>query len=300
MIPSSWDTFPNDLEPIARRIGPFPHRPFLEAAWHHRGDPNGDLHIEASSTGAAAVVASNGLVSFAGQPNLTDYHAPVGPDGAHALVAALQRFPDMSFSLDSLPADAAKPIVEALAVAGIETLLSEHESAAVLTLPSTHDDWLGSLGKKQRHEVRRKHRRFEAEFGTIEIERHSDDAIDQFCAMHRLSPGEKGNFMTGAMQSFFVELLATAGASIHLLLCDGVARAAAFGFETDDAYYYYNSAYDPAAAMASPGIVLLSTMIETEIERGATVLDFLKGDEPYKFRLGATSRPLYVIEGRTP
>ncbi len=273
--------------------------PFLEAVWRHRDDPNAVLHIEASPTGAAAVVASSGLVSFAGQSNLTDYHAPVGPDGSEALVAALQRFPDMPFSLDSLPAEATRPVVEALAVVGIETTLSEHESAAVLTLPSTYEGWLGSLAKKQRHEVRRKRRRFEAEFGAIEIERHGDDAIDQFCAMHRLSPGEKGSFMTEAMQSLFTELLSTSGASIHLLVCDGIARAAAFGFETEDAYHYYNSAYDSAAAMASPGIVLLSTLIETQIQRGAAVLDFLKGDEPYKVRLGAERRPLYVIEGRT-
>jgi len=297
---SSWDAFPRNLEPTAERMGPFPKRPFLEAVWRHRSDPNANLHVETSPAGAVAVTTSNGLVSFAGQPNLTDYHAPVGPDGAETLVTVLQRFSNMPFGLDSLPAEAAQPIVEALALAGVEASLREHESAAVLTLPSTYEDWLGSLAKKERHEVRRKHRRFEAEFGAIEIERHGGDAIDRFCAMHRLSPGEKGSFMTDAMKSFFAELVSTAGACIHLLLCDGVARAAAFGFETDDAYFYYNSAYDPAAALASPGIVLLSTMIEAEIERGAAVLDFLKGDEPYKIRLGAEPRSLYVIEGRTP
>ena len=51
--------------------------------------------------------------------------------------------------------------------------------------------------------------------------------------------------------------------------------------------------------MASPGVVLFSAMIETEIERGAAVFDFLKGDEQYKFRHGAQPRQLYVIEGRT-
>jgi CelD/BcsL family acetyltransferase involved in cellulose biosynthesis len=295
-----WETFPTDLEPLAPRLGPFPQRPFLEALWHHRSNENSELHLEASPTGACGVVASEGQVTFAGQSNLADYHAPVGPDGANAVVAALERFGGMPFSLDSLPIEAVTPIVEALATVGIETTTSHHEIAAVLSLPSNYEDWLASIGKKQRHEVRRKRRRFEAEFGAIEIERHAKDAIAVFCQMHRLSAGEKGQFMTVPMEAYFAELLESGGATIHLLLCDGIARAAAFGFETDDGYFYYNSAYDPAAALASPGVVLFSAMIETEIERGAQIFDFLKGDERYKFRHGAEPRQLYVIEGRTP
>lgn len=300
MTPSrTWEAFPEDLEATAPRVGPFPHRPFLEALWHHRAGSAAELHIETSPTGACALVESDGYVSFAGQTNLTDYHAPLGPDGPLAVVAGLERFPGTPFRLDSLPAEAATPIVEALEAAGVRATTSDHEIAAVLSLPTSYEDWLAALGKKQRHEVRRKRRKFEAEFGAIEIERHTGDAIDAFCQMHRLSAGDKGEFMTAPMEAYFAELLESAGASIHLLLCEGVARAAAFGFETPDGYYYYNSAYDPAAAMASPGVVLFSAMIETEIERGALVFDFLKGDEQYKFRHGAEPRQLYVVEGRT-
>lgn len=295
-----WNTFPQDLEPIAKNVGPFPQKAFLEALWNHRADQNAELHIDASPSGAAAVVASEGLLTFAGRSDLTDYHAPVGRDGPDALVRALGHFREMPFRFDSLPREAVDPIVTALSGAGAEPRVSEDEAVAVVTLPPTYDDWLASLGKKQRHEVRRKRRRFEAEFGTIDIERHEGGAIDVFTAMHRLSIGDKGGFMTGAMEDLFSDLLATAGASIHLLTCDGVARAAAFGFEAENGYYYYNSAYDPAAAMASPGIVLFSAMIETEIERGAVVFDFLKGDEQYKFRHGAETRQLYAIEGLTP
>jgi CelD/BcsL family acetyltransferase involved in cellulose biosynthesis len=299
-LKNDWNTFPADLDPIAENVGPFPQRNFLEALWHHRADQNAELHIESSPSGAAAIVASEGFLALAGRSDLTDYHAPVGPDGPDALVRAIGHFPDMPFRFDSLPMEAADPILSALSESGISSRISEDEIVAVVSLPRTYDDWLASLGKKQRHEVRRKRRKFEAEFGTIDIERHEGDAIDVFCAMHRLSVGDKGAFMTGAMEDLFRELLLTAGASIHLLACDGVARAAAFGFETENGYYYYNSAYDPAAAMASPGIVLFSAMIENEIERGAEMFDFLKGDEQYKFKHGAEPRQLYAIEGRTP
>lgn len=222
----------------------------------------------------------------------------MGPTGAESLVAALQCFPKTPFRLDSVPLEAVKPIVEALSQSGIDSSISEDAVVAVLALPSTYDDWLASLGKKQRHEVRRKRRRFAADFGAIEIQRHTGDAADTFSAMHRLSAGDKGQFMTERMESLFADLLQTAGASIHLLTCDGVPRAAAFGFESDEGYFYYNSAYDPAAAMASPGVVLFSMMIEAEIERGAVVFDFLKGEEQYKFRHGANPRQLFTIDGR--
>ena len=50
-------------------------------------------------------------------------------------------------------------------------------------------------------------------------------------------------------------------------------------------------------SMASPGVVLFSSMIERQIERGVPVFDFLKGDEAYKYRHGAAPRPLFAIEG---
>ena len=64
--------------------------------------------------------------------------------------------------------------------------------------------------------------------------------------------------------------------------------------------YAPRRSYDVAAASASPGVVLVASMIESQIEREAKVFDFLKGDERYKFRMGAESRPLYVIEGTLP
>ena len=76
--------------------------------------------------------------------------------------------------------------------------------------------------------------------------------------------------------------------------------ASAFGFETDDAYYYYNSAFDGSIAKWSPGIVLLSSLIEQQIHRGAAVFDFLKGAEAYKYRHGAEPRELHHVVGRLP
>jgi CelD/BcsL family acetyltransferase involved in cellulose biosynthesis len=300
MKATQWDSYPSDLDPIADSIGPFASGPFLEVVWNHRETTGIDLHIESIAGGAAALVTDGDRVEFAGQSNLTDYHSPLGPAGGEALTQALTSHHGSSVYLDSLPLEAIATVEEAVRAAGGLPSTSQHETAAVLDLPASYDDWLASIGKKERHEVRRKRRRFVAEFGDIEIVPHGSEAITMFCAMHRTSQGDKGMFMTGEMQSYFEDLLDTGGATIHTLVCDGIPRANAFGFETDDGYYYYNSAYDVDAAMASPGIVLLASMIEAQIARGAGTFDFLKGDERYKFRHGASPRPLYAVSGQLP
>ena len=45
------------------------------------------------------------------------------------------------------------------------------------------------------------------------------------------------------------------------------------------------------------GIVLIAAMIERSIADGLVRFDFLKGDERYKYHLGAVERPLSVLEG---
>lgn len=294
---SDWASFPDDLAPNAANVGPFPQKSFLESVWKHRSDGGADLHIERSHNGAVAVAVSGGRVTMVGDANLTDYHAPLGPGGAAALTKALEHHRGLPFSLDSLPQESADEISTELTKAGIEHVVTTGDSTAVVELPSSYEEWLGSLVKKQRHEVRRKIRRFEAQFGSIEIEHHTSEAAEVFISMHRTSAGDKGTFMTDRMSSYFHDLLDQAGASIHLLVCHGEAKAAAFGFETEDGYYYYNSAFDPHARDASPGIVLLAAMIEVQIGRNVKVFDFLKGAEPYKIRHGAVPRQLYDITG---
>mgnify|MGYP001824642062 CR=1 FL=1 len=102
--------------------------------------------------------------------------------------------------------------------------------------------------------------------------------------------------MTDAMEEFFLSLHSTAGGLIDVLL-DGSDRPASaiFSFEDADGFYLYNSAFEPELRSLSPGNVMLSHLIEQAINNGKRLFDFLKGDETYKFRLGATARPLYRL-----
>jgi hypothetical protein len=54
----------------------------------------------------------------------------------------------------------------------------------------------------------------------------------------------------------------------------------------------YNSGFDTTRKEWSPGVVAIALSIQRAIENKAQVYDFLRGEEPYKFKLGAIRRPL--------
>ncbi len=286
-----------DLTPVAPRSGPFMTREFLAATARHTG---AHIAIVESSHAAMLIERHGTTIRFAGDPDLTDYHSPLGsgvPELVAAFAASLE--PGTQLDLDSMPEEAADPVEAGLQTAGITTTRLQHEIAAVLDLPASFDDYLGDLSKKQRHEVRRKLRRFTEIAGEPRLVRESgSDVVGVFADMHRRAAGEKGTFMTEEMEEHFVELEKNVGAVVDVLYGhDGRPAAAAFGFEDNATFYLYNSAYEPDLADASPGIVLVATAIADAIYRQKTRFDFLKGDEVYKFRLGAVERPLYRVRG---
>jgi len=247
----------------------------------------------------AAWQLPDGTVELAGEGDLTDYHAPLGPEAGEAvasLVASLAA--GTVFRFDSLPEEAAAVVAAGVARAGAEASVAEHAATVILDLPRSREEYLAGLDGKERHEVRRKRRRFEAAFGPGRLVPAGPHGLAAFAALHRAASGAKGGFLTPEMEGFFRALLEIPGARLDLLAgIDGVPRGAAFGFEDERAYYLYNSAYDPGAAAASPGVVLVDLLVQQAIESGRARFDFLKGEEPYKVRLGGRRRPLFVVEG---
>ena len=54
----------------------------------------------------------------------------------------------------------------------------------------------------------------------------------------------------------------------------------------------YNSGYDPAENALSPGFVMMGEEVRLAIQQGMSEVDFLRGDEKYKYDLGAKDRQL--------
>jgi len=288
------------LTATASEVGPFVRNGFLKAWWETFGGQDDKLELSVDDTGLAPLWWDGSILRLAGDADLTDYHAPLGIDGARLLVEfVLRQRSGIEYDFDSLPSEAAESISAFFSYSGVEVPYEQHAVALRLVLADSFEDYLMAVGKKQRHEIRRKTRRFIELLGEPRLEPGNPfDDLDDFFAMHRKAAGEKGGFMSESREAFFRALLNVEGARLDMLRDgSGKAVAASFGFQDSDAYYLYNSAYDPSRSDASPGIVMLSKLIERSIAGELRWFDFLKGDETYKYRLGAVERPLYRMSG---
>lgn len=69
-----------------------------------------------------------------------------------------------------------------------------------------------------------------------------------------------------------------------------VAGLAAFIDHQRKTFAYYISGFNPDFSKISPGRAIVGHSIQCAIEDGYQVYDFLRGDEPYKYSLGAKDR----------
>jgi CelD/BcsL family acetyltransferase involved in cellulose biosynthesis len=295
---NDWNTSALELAPVAPATGPFARKSFLVSSAP-------DAEFVESDSGLLALTVDDGVVRMAGHADVTDYHSPLGSSSDQLVCELAESLPAGTlFEFDSLPIEAQEPIVKGLTRAGVDVTAEQHAVAAVLELPDAYDGYLEAIGKKQRHEVRRKGRRYEELVGPVVFEAHTGDdwAFAEFIRLHRLSGGSKGTFMTAEHEALFHALICTEGWRIEMLRhpeSERRATACLFVYTDPEGRYLYNSAYDPALSEGSPGVVMLSASIEQSIADGCRRFDFLKGDEIYKFRLGAHERPLYRVAGST-
>jgi CelD/BcsL family acetyltransferase involved in cellulose biosynthesis len=171
----------------------------------------------------------------------------------------------------------------------------------------TWDEYLATLGKSARHEIRRKLRRA-ASVGalTIEIGPPTADAVDDLVRLHNLRFGESGLFPTnegGARSLRFVhrlaelELDAPDGGMLHVarVRCGDRLVYALLAFDDGHTCFMYNGGIDPDASSASPGVTGAALYIENRIDAGRRRFDFLRGQERYKYEWGAVDEPIFRL-----
>lgn len=168
----------------------------------------------------------------------------------------------------------------------------------VLELPGDWETYLAGLNKKQRHELRRKIRRAaELPEGVVWRIMSSDDeierAIDTFLRIMALDT-RKAAFLTPDMQTQIkrsaLAALAHGWLQLTLLEIGGRPAAGYLNFDYGGRLWIYNSFIDPDYFTWSPGWVLLGHVIRWAIENGRREVDFLRGDEQYKYQLGGRKR----------
>jgi CelD/BcsL family acetyltransferase involved in cellulose biosynthesis len=304
----------DDAEPVA--IAPLMHRHEVEP-----GDVELRTMIRHTEGSVLTPVSPDAKAVFFGASYHADYATLLAaPEDLPAVAEALADYcassgdPDHPQSWDAVDLRRLRsgdPAADALATAfgaremaqGWTLNVEPEEVCPVATLPvgGSIDDYLGTLGKKERHEIRRKVRRAEA-VGEVLLGDSPDPLADlpEFIDLHQKRWGTDGLFpdTAGGAQSrvFFRRLFELFGAdgrlSLSFLTVGGRRIAAGVSFQAADSLLYYNAGVDPEAREMSPGVLMVERYVRRALDLGLRRIDFLRGDEAYKYEWGAVNEPI--------
>jgi CelD/BcsL family acetyltransferase involved in cellulose biosynthesis len=162
-----------------------------------------------------------------------------------------------------------------------------------LELPATWDEYLATLSRSHRKQIRRCERRMldsgRLTLHTATNEAQRDYALDVLTQLHgkrRKELGDKGAFASAKFLDFHDEvttrLLQQGSLGLHWIELDGRPVAAEYQFSDARAIYAYQSGIDPAALREEPGRLITIATLQKAIADGKKYFDFLRGDEPYK------------------
>ena len=184
------------------------------------------------------------------------------------------------------------------------TLTVEDPAPAIdLTNITTFDEHLERIDKKDRHEIRRKVRRGEGAGVTVTTKPHAVDDLAEFIKLHRARWGHHGLFTDDEKgvrdEAFMRELFARAPEGLITII---VARNFEFGSFAAGLFLrdatgirYWNAGGELAARALSPGILLFAHGLQMAIAERKQTFDFLRGNEGYKYEVGATDVDVLMI-----
>ena len=250
------------------------------------------------------------ILRFLGGTEVTDYLGPVArPEDRDDVMAAYADALAADVDWDELVAgglavdtgwpDALQRHAERLGFEVVEDAVED--VCPRVDLAGGYEAYLDSLPGKQRHELRRKARKLARDAGElrmVEVDAgHVVERLDEFFEMAAENESAKAAFFRKEpMREFFRELAREFAEErvfrLHLLEVGGRPGAATISLVHGREWGLYNSAFDPTLRMLAPGMVQVGQLIETAATEGCTVFDLLRGDEPYKYRFGATDREL--------
>ncbi len=258
--------------------------------------------------GVAPLLRDDGGLSLVGHHSICDYmDFVVAPDQSRDVFAAIwQALSDESWAdLDLRGLREGSPtLAELPALCEAAGLSLERETEAVaprVELPGSWADYLASLPKKDRHELRRKLRRLGAA-GELELRIYTspEDVSEHLPVLLRFmveSRSDKASFMTERMGRFFHRMVKTMAQEglirLYELELDRKPIASVLCFDQGGQLLLYNSGYDPEYSSLAAGLVSKALCLQDAIESEHRFVDFLRGHEPYKYDLGGKDQTVY-------
>lgn len=238
-----------------------------------------------------------------------EYASQVFAASAHVLCEHADRFDRINLCNIREESATLPGLSQALRTAGFEVEQVFQEVCPVIRLGGAFENYIESLDKKNRHELRRKMR---IAYGTPDLDWHIvtpeddlDRAADQFLRLMAESTQDKAVFLGDPHNvRFFRSLLPAMQRNgwlqLSFLTLAGEPTASYFNFVYNRRVMVYNSGISVSHGQLSPGIILLSYLIQHAVEQGYTEFDFLRGNQDYKYRMGAVSETLYMLKATLP
>ena len=225
------------------------------------------------------------------------------------LAAESSRFDRIEFCNIPAASPGLAALPDLLRARSFEVEVRQEDVCPVLRLPGSWSDYVASLEKKQRHELRRKLRRAQGnaqkfDWYHVGPEHNLDKEMSHFLALMAASDPDKQRFLEDPGNlSFFRNIAAVmlerGWLRLNFLTIAGERAAAYLNFTYNDEMLVYNSGLLPHAyGHLSPGIVLLAWNIRHAIESGMRVFDFLQGDETYKHQMGGRDEAVFNLYAR--
>lgn len=239
----------------------------------------------------------------------SDYLHPISRQGAEREVAAaLEQWLDSQTGHDLLDLHQVRD-VRALQPPGERFSQAQ---CLVLELPKTFDEYLATLSKSLRYDVKRLDKMVFKEGQATVVETDASNvewAMDAFFELHKARwqrRGLPGAFVGRRIQAFHRDWAATAQRMgwlwLSTLVLEGRPVGSIYAMRFGKACYFYQAGFDPAAKALSPGTLLVAHTIRRAIAEGLEEFDFLRGDEPYKRRWKPQREHanLRTLSARTP
>ena len=315
-LANEWDTLVNQ----SMTNTPFQSRIYQQSWWRNLPPENGTLHTitvrnqNNTLIGIACLYLIEGILYFNGCVEETDYLDLISAEADAEMVwtavfdcLCSSEFPAWhGLSLCNVPeASPTRNILPQIAATrGFSLDETINEVCPVIPLPATFDDYLAQIDSKQRREINRKLRRAHganAQLVQVQADDDIEQAVNDFLELLQKSTFEKRDWLNDGRRQLFhdVAKAAQTDGTLQLLFMDveGTKAAALFNMNYNGRIWVYNSGLDTEAfSNLSLGVVISAKAIELGIQNGATEFDFLRGNETYKYRFGASDTTIYKIE----
>lgn len=282
--------------------------------WQHFGD-GAKLHIvsvrdDDGIVGIAPLMFKDDVLSFLGDTDLFDYHdflVPIGRETEfyNVLCEHIVGLEWNTLELKSLreSSPTLKFIAALAGDKGFTVDVSQEDVSPQTELPASWDEYLSSLRKKDRHELRRKLRRLDAAEDFKQYVCADPETLgacmDDFFRLLRASSPDKDEFLIPEREQFFRELSDMLAKRdefrLYMMEVEGKRVAACICFDYDGKYLLYNSGYDLDYSALSVGLLNKALSMQDAIEEGKSTFDFLRGNERYKYNLGGVDQQVFQL-----